>query len=48
VRPTLDLDFTNISGAPFAGNLTRSTAGGYRQNARGLYVPTWKMVDPSL
>jgi len=40
VRPTLDLDFTNINGAPFAGNLTRSTAGGYRMNSKGVLVPT--------
>jgi len=40
VRPTLDFDLTNINGAPFAGNHTRSTAGGYRMNSKGVLVPT--------
>lgn len=40
ILPTLDLDLTSISGAPFAGNHTRATAGGYRQNSKGVYVPT--------
>lgn len=40
VLPTLDYDLCNINGAPFAGNLTRATVGGYRQRASGLLVPT--------
>jgi hypothetical protein len=40
IAATLDLDFTNINGAPFSGNLTRATAGGYRQNGKGILVPT--------
>jgi hypothetical protein len=40
VAPTLGFDFRNINGAPFSGNLTRATAGGYRQNGKGILVPT--------
>ncbi|MCQ4630942.1 hypothetical protein GB927_012890 [Shinella sp. CPCC 100929] len=40
VLPTLNLDLTDINGAPFKGNLTRATGGGYRQNSKGVLVPT--------
>ncbi len=40
IEPTLDLDLSDINGAPFNGVFTRATAGGYRQNAKGLLVPT--------
>jgi hypothetical protein len=40
IAPTLDLDFTNIYGAPFPGNFSRPTIGGYRLNAKGVMVPT--------
>lgn len=37
---TLDLDLTSRHGAPFKGNFTRSTTGGYVRNSRGVLVPT--------
>lgn len=40
VLPTLNLDLADINGAPFKGNLTRATSGGYRQNSKGVLVPT--------
>lgn len=40
VAPALDWDFTDISGSPFTGNFLRSTIGGYRENAKGILVPT--------
>ncbi|MFD1328306.1 LamG-like jellyroll fold domain-containing protein [Mycoplana ramosa] len=40
VMPTLDLDFTSRNGAPFKGNLTRSSVGGYVRNSSGAMVPT--------
>lgn len=40
IAATLDLNFTNINGAPFAGNLTRATVGGLRQKRNGLLVAT--------
>jgi hypothetical protein len=39
-EPILDLVMTDRNGAPFTGNLSRATIGGYRQNSKGVLVPT--------
>lgn len=40
IMPTLDFDLTSRNGAPFRGNFTRSTNGGYVRNSRGVQVTT--------
>lgn len=40
VQPTLIWDLTDPNGAPYKGNFTRATAGGYARKPNGLWVPT--------
>lgn len=40
IPPTLDLALTHFDGAPFDDYFSRSGAGGYRLNSKGVLVPT--------